>query len=246
MAEKMGFKVQIRQFHQNFFGSIVDIVIEVKDAVGRGMGYKDVCIVRNTGIIPALAVGDAVAHKHGDAVKLHTFDFYARIAQVMHVVIEPVDVGSIETFVVIAADEYLVAIREVAVPVEKINGFRFAAGHAEVTGMYYNIGLGQIPKASMATVGVGKMKNTKSIVHNTKITVFYRSRKPALSIAPVSDVLFKDFKQQMEHAARAFVGIHVDGRTVDQVAAELHSVGVVFAAGYNYLFCKKLLLANLP
>lgn len=76
----------------------------------------------------------------------------------MHIVVEPVDVGSIEAIVMIAADEYFVFIWQVTKPVEKTNGFLFCPYHTEVTGMYDHIGLGQIPEPMVAVVSIREVE----------------------------------------------------------------------------------------
>lgn len=76
----------------------------------------------------------------------------------MHIVVEPVDVGSIEAIVMVAADEYFVFIWQVTKPVEKINCFLFCPYHTEVAGMYHHIGLGQIPKPPVAVMRIGEME----------------------------------------------------------------------------------------
>lgn len=63
----------------------------------------------------------------------------------MHIVVKAMDIGSIKAVVMVAADENLVAIRQIAEPVEKVDRFLLATDHAEITGMYHHIGLGQIP-----------------------------------------------------------------------------------------------------
>lgn len=50
----------------------------------------------------------------------------------MHILIQPVYFGSIQTDIMIATDENLVRIREVTKPIHKINGFLFASVHGEI------------------------------------------------------------------------------------------------------------------
>lgn len=50
-------------------------------------------------------------------------------------------------------------------------------------------------------------------------------------VAPVGDVLFEDFEEQAEHLAGDIGGVDVGGGTVNKAAAELHTVGIVFAVG---------------
>ena len=60
----------------------------------------------------------------------------------MYIVVEPVDVSAIQEVIVVAADENLVAIRQIAEPVEKVNRFLLATDHAEIAGMNHYISLG--------------------------------------------------------------------------------------------------------
>ena len=140
MSEKMDFEiVKGWKSFKDFLRTIVDTVVEVKDSVGRRMGDKNISLRGYIGIVAALAVGHAITHEHRDAVKFQTVNLNSGIAQVMHIIVKTVDVRSIQTLIVIAADEYLMAIREVAKPVEKVNRLLLATNHAEITGMYHHI-----------------------------------------------------------------------------------------------------------
>lgn len=63
----------------------------------------------------------------------------------MHVAVQSVYIGSIKAVVMVAADKDFVLVRQVAEPVEEINGFLLGSNHTEVAGMYHDIGLWQIP-----------------------------------------------------------------------------------------------------
>lgn len=76
----------------------------------------------------------------------------------MHIVVKPVDIGSIEAIIMVTTDENFVFVWQVAKPVEEINGFLLGPHHTEVAGMHHHIGLGQIPKPMMAVVRVRQMK----------------------------------------------------------------------------------------
>lgn len=76
----------------------------------------------------------------------------------MHIVVKAMDIGSIKAVVMVAADENLVAKRQIAEPIEKVNRFLLATDHAEITGMYHQIGLGQIPQPVMAAVSIREME----------------------------------------------------------------------------------------
>ena len=72
----------------------------------------------------------------------------------MHVGIKAVDVCAIETFVMVAADENLMLMRQVAKPVQEVNGLLLRAIHGEIAGVYHNIRIRQHAHTSMATVSV--------------------------------------------------------------------------------------------
>lgn len=77
----------------------------------------------------------------------------------MYVWVEAVDVRSVEAIIMVAANENLMCIREVAEPVEKVDGLGFRTHHTEITGMYHHIGFGQILKSTMASVGIREMED---------------------------------------------------------------------------------------
>jgi len=159
MSEKMGFEImECGESFKDFLRAIVDIIVEIKDSVSRTMGYQDVCIWGDSGIVAALAVGYTIAHEHRNAVEFQPVNFNYGITKIMHIVVEPVDVGSIEAIVMVAADENFVFVRQVTEPVKEINGFLLGSDHTEVTGMHHYIGLGQIPEAMVAVVRVRKME----------------------------------------------------------------------------------------
>lgn len=54
----------------------------------------------------------------------------------------------------IAADKYLMAIWQVAKPVEKVHCLALFSYHAEVAGVNHDVGLGQILQPMVRTVSV--------------------------------------------------------------------------------------------
>ena len=77
----------------------------------------------------------------------------------MHILIQPIYLGSIKTGIVIATDENLVEIRKVAKPVHKINGFLFASVHGKVSRMYKDVSIWQLCEPPMLTMGVGEVED---------------------------------------------------------------------------------------
>lgn len=158
MSEKMQPGTDNRNTAKKFFRAVIDIVVKIKDAQWRRVGNENVRTVGDICIMLGLAAGYAVAHKHRDSIESHTADFHTGIAQVMHVIVESVNLGTIKAFVVVAADEYLLQIRKVAEPVQEIQCFLLAAVHCKIAGMHHDIGLGQIAQPPVAAVRVGNMQ----------------------------------------------------------------------------------------
>lgn len=158
MPEKMQSGLDSCYAGEKLFRTIVDIVVKIEDAQWRRVGNENVRIVGDICIMLGLAAGYAVAHEHRNAIKFNSVNYYAGIAQVMHVIVESVNLGTIKAFVVVAADEYLLQIRKVAEPVQEIQCFLLASCHSKITGMHNYIGLGQIAQPPVAPMRVGNMQ----------------------------------------------------------------------------------------
>jgi len=66
---------------------------------------------------------------------------------------------SIETLIVIAADEYFVLIGQITKPVEEVNGLSFLTNHTEVAGTNHDVGIRQIIQPMMHPVRIRKMQD---------------------------------------------------------------------------------------
>ena len=120
MSEKMQSGLDSCYAGEKLFRTIVDIVVKVEDAKRRCVGDENIRTFRNICIMFGLTVSNAVAHEHWDTIEFHTVNFHSGIAQVMYIVVESVDGGTVKTVIVVAANEYLLQIRQVAEPVHKI------------------------------------------------------------------------------------------------------------------------------
>ena len=120
MSEKMQSGLDDCYTTKEFFRAVIDIVVKIEDAERRRMGNENVRIIRDICIMFDLAVTNAVAHEHRNAIEFQAFDFYTGIAQVMHIAIKSVNSGTIQAFIVVTADKYLLQIRKVAEPVHEI------------------------------------------------------------------------------------------------------------------------------
>ena len=106
------------------------------------MGNQNINIIGNISIILSLTFGNTVAHKQRHAIELHTVYLNAGVAEIMHIFIQSVDIGTIKAIVMVAADEYFMLVWQIAEPVEKIDSLILRPGHAEVTGMHNHIRFG--------------------------------------------------------------------------------------------------------
>ena len=111
VAEKVSFKIEIREFGEEFFGAVIDVVVEIQNAVCRGVCYQDVCVGWNIIIECFLAVGNTIFHKHRHSIEFDSVNLYSRIAKVVNVGVETINVGSVETRIMVAADEDFIFVR---------------------------------------------------------------------------------------------------------------------------------------
>ena len=75
----------------------------------------------------------------------------------MHNVWQTFNVGSIQAIVVIACDENLVFVRQVAKPFDEVFDFLFGAVFSDVTSMNYDISFRHVIKKMMLSVSVRDM-----------------------------------------------------------------------------------------
>ena len=72
----------------------------------------------------------------------------------MDIIVESVDVCAVKTIVVIAADEYLLTLGQIAEPVEEIQRLALLADHAEVARVNHDVGVRHFPKPMMRSVSI--------------------------------------------------------------------------------------------
>lgn len=72
---------------------------------------ENIRVVGNIGKVATLAVRYAIFKKHRHAIELNSVYLNAGVAEIMHIVIKPVDIGSIKAVIVVATNKNLVAIR---------------------------------------------------------------------------------------------------------------------------------------
>ena len=85
------------------------------------MGYKYVYAARNVKQTPVIQAVYAILHKHRHTVKRQTINDYVRTTKIMNVRRQTFNgVSTIHTVVMIACDEYLMAVWQIAKPIHEI------------------------------------------------------------------------------------------------------------------------------
>lgn len=75
----------------------------------------------------------------------------------MHIVGESIDAGSMQTDIMVATNEYLVTIWQIAEPIKEIQCFSLFSDHTEISGMDHNISRRQFSQPMMRSVGIREM-----------------------------------------------------------------------------------------
>ena len=135
MSEKMQSWPDSFYATEEFFRSIIYVVVKVQNSWRRRVGNENICIIGNTGIVLWLTVSYAVTLEHRNTIEPQTFDFCSGIAQIMHIVVEALNGGAIKAVIMVAANEYLLRVRKVAEPVQEVQCLLLAAVHGKIAGM---------------------------------------------------------------------------------------------------------------
>ena len=114
VSKEMKTRANSHYFGEYLLISVIDTVIEVEDAVGWIMCNQHISVRWNLGDVFRLAVCHTITHKHRYAIESHSVNFNARVAEVMNIRIETIDVCSIKAIIMVSADKYFMGIRQVA------------------------------------------------------------------------------------------------------------------------------------
>ena len=95
MAKQMQTRLYFFYSRQKFCRTIVYLIVKIKNAIGRTMGYQYICVGRYGSIVTVLTVGNAIFHEHGNAIKPNAMNCHTGITQVMHILVQPVYLGPI-------------------------------------------------------------------------------------------------------------------------------------------------------
>ena len=107
------------------------------------MRDQNIGFIGDAVVVVTLTISNTIPHEHRHTIEPDTINLDSGVAKIMHILIQPVDIGTIKTFIVIATYEYFLTIWQVAEPVQKVYRFRLISDHAEITGMYHHISLRQ-------------------------------------------------------------------------------------------------------
>ena len=107
------------------------------------MRNQHISFIGDSIVVATLTISNTIPHEHRHTIEPDTINLDSGVAKIMHILIQPVDIGTIKTFIVIATYEYFLTIWQVAEPVQKVYRFRLISDHAEITGMYHHISLRQ-------------------------------------------------------------------------------------------------------
>ena len=154
MPEQMKFRANQRHATPKDGISIVNLIRKVKDILGWLMGDKDVCVRRYIHKIISRTTTDCILEKHRHAVELYFINPDSGIAEIVAVLVKPLQARSPKAKVVIAGDEDLVAVRKIAEPFHKVQCLRLGPRHREVPRMHNHIALRQFRQLPMPIVSI--------------------------------------------------------------------------------------------
>lgn len=165
MAEQMESWLHI---HNSCIQEVVAIMIvglslifaTIENAVWRLVGNENVSVFRNVPYVLVVGAVHDILHEHWHAIELHAVNHHLRVAEVMHILRQSVNlVRSIHTHIMVACDKHLMLVRQVAEPLHEVNSLFLRATKRKVTGMDDYIGSREIGQLAMQTVGVGDVEN---------------------------------------------------------------------------------------
>lgn len=142
MAEKMDARLDAGDLLEQGVISPVDISRKVPYAQWGLVADQDIRIGRNPVDMLFVCTCQVIAYKHGHSVEVQTFYCHARVAEIMHMLRQPFQLGLVKAIVMISGDEYFVRMREGSQPFDKIKGFFLRARHGEVPGVDKHVCIG--------------------------------------------------------------------------------------------------------
>lgn len=136
------------------------VVDAVEYAQWWAVGYKHINAVGYLAVVFnffQFAVEEA--DEHWCAIEGDAVDDDAVVAEVVHIVGKSLQRSIKHIVVVVAGDEYLVPVRQVAKPFDEVEGFHIAACQGEVAAMHQHVGIWHIAQLAVHAVSVGKVED---------------------------------------------------------------------------------------
>lgn len=134
--------------------AVVDLIRKVKNIIGRLMGDKNVRVRRYIHKIILRTPVNRILEEHRHAVEFDPINLDSGITEIVAILVKPLKPRSPKTKVVIAGDEDLVPVGQIAEPFHKVQRLRLGPRHREVPGMHDHIPLWQIRQLPVHVVGV--------------------------------------------------------------------------------------------
>ena len=163
VAKKMAAGRQMGYPFQKLFvavmGGAIPVIRQVADGERRLMGDEDVGMVGYLLDKASVAAVLNILHEHRHAIETQAENLNSRVAKVMHVVGQSLNAGcAMHAQVVVARDEDLVLVRQLAEPVHEIASLLFRPLLCKVAGVHQHVGLRQFAQSPVLAVCVGNVE----------------------------------------------------------------------------------------
>ena len=112
--------------------AVVDLIRKVKNIIGRLMGDKNVRVRRYIHKIILRTPVNRILEEHRYAVELDALNLDSGITEIVAILVKPLKPRSPKTKVVIAGDEDLVPVGQIAEPFHKVQSLPFGSHHREI------------------------------------------------------------------------------------------------------------------
>ena len=144
MPEKMIFRSYIHHTLVKSMVAIIDAVLLIKDAQRWLVGEQHIRIVWDATKQFGKDSVKVILHEHRHPIELEAINGSAFIAEIMHIIWQTFNVGTIKAVVVIPGNENLVGIRKAAKPFDEVLDFLFGAIFSNIASVNDNVCFRQI------------------------------------------------------------------------------------------------------
>lgn len=132
MPEQMKFRTDPHHALPQKGIAVVDLIRKVKNIIGRLMGDKNVRVRRYIHKIILRTPVNRILEEHRHAVEFDPINLDSGITEIVAILVKPLKPRSPKTKVVIAGDEDLVPVGQIAEPFHKVQSLPFGSHHSEI------------------------------------------------------------------------------------------------------------------